>query len=211
MYYIDLRLFLPHNTGSSFWKIVFYKMWKLLMEFLHSILSSLFFFTFIKFVSFWEENSQFLSWLNKKEILRNQKSALLSHYTPPPGHSTQHKHHSIHRRSNLCTGHWGHESFLSWIFWEIGKSHSYGRAEAVSDEGWWESRSWVSVGSKELWKHPRAMTSFHFAVKAPSSTPPGGSLPRSSDWSLHRPLHHCGNILGVFHLSDLCLYFSVWL
>lgn len=88
LYYIDLRLFLPHNTGSSFWKIVFYKMWKLLMEFLHSILSSLFFFlTFIKFVSFWKENSQFLSWLNKKEILRNQKSALSPHYTPLPCHT----------------------------------------------------------------------------------------------------------------------------
>lgn len=75
-------------------KMVFYKMWKLFMELLHSVLSSLFFFTFIKLVSFWK-NSQFLSWLNKKEILRNQKSALLPHYTPPLCH-TPPQHTPLH-------------------------------------------------------------------------------------------------------------------
>lgn len=112
-------------------------MWKLLlMEFIHSILSSLFSFMSINFASFWEEKSQSLSWLNRNEILRSQKRALLLHYLPS---SCLIQPQCKHFHPQKVTAKGGSPPgkprawFPSWIYWEMVKLHSYEKAEAVSE------------------------------------------------------------------------------
>lgn len=177
------------------------------MEFLHSILSSLFFFlTFIKFVSFWKENSQFLSWLNKKEILRNQKSALSPHYTPPPCHTQ--------RSANTTPFPGGatsaqdtegtSPSFLEFLGKLGNRAATEGQRQYLTKGGGkvvheyqWGVRSFEST--------PGPWPASTSAVKAPSSTPPEGSLPRSWDWSLHLP-----SITGVTYLGCFTFHISMF-
>lgn len=149
-------------------------MWKLLlMGFIHSTLSSLFFFMSINFdFHFGRIDNLSASWLNKNEIPRNQKVHFC--YTTFLCHGTfDHSVHTIPPTDDNCQRQTLLHRILrawflsSWIYCEIMKLHCYKKAEAVWAKSGGEivpESQWENVSDGSI--HPLApCPTSTFAVK----------------------------------------------
>lgn len=149
-------------------------MWKLLlMGFIHSTLSSLFFFMSINFdFHFGRIDNLSASWLNKNEIPRNQKVHFC--YTTFLCHGTfDHSVHTIPPTDDNCQRQTLLHRILrawflsSWIYCEIMKLHCYKKSRGSLSEEWWWNCCRVSVGKRQRWKHPSlgALPNFHLCCE----------------------------------------------
>lgn len=183
------------------------------MEFIHSTLSSLFFFTSIngafhfgRIANVSVGWTKMRDWGTKKSIFSYTTflcQATFNHSantTPPTDDKCQ--------RRTQSTGYWGHDSFLQEFTVKLW-NYTAEKAEAVS-EGRVVVKLWRSLsGEMQLRQHPSlgAPPSSHLCCEG--SLPdlcglwPAGLWHHSTDWSLHLSLNRCANILGLSDLPDL--------